>query len=180
MDQAPEELRLNQPAKQAVKDQFSGVINFLESLQKFAAKDLAENAFGEKEARAARTFPVGVVRGQTSSGDHTVNVRMMLELLIPGVQDAEKSDLGAEMLRISSNLHEGLCAAAEQQTIHHLFVLQGQWCQLVGQCEDHMSVGRREQLGASRSQPAFARLVLALWAMPVSAGIIGDGLMAAG
>lgn len=104
MDQAPEELRLNQSAKQAVKDQLSGIINLLESLEKFAAEDLAENAFREKEAHTARAFPVGVIRRQTSGGDHTVNVRVMLELLIPGVQDAEESDLGAEMPGISGNL----------------------------------------------------------------------------
>jgi hypothetical protein len=38
---------------------------------------------------------------------------MMLELLIPGVEDAEEADLGAEMLRVRGNFDEGLGAAAE-------------------------------------------------------------------
>ena len=90
-DQAPKEPGLNQSANETMKDQFSGSINFLERLEKFAAEDLAENAFWEKEARVARVFPLVVIRRQTARGDHTVNMRMMLELLIPGMQDAEES-----------------------------------------------------------------------------------------
>lgn len=39
----------------------------------------------------------------------------MLEFLIPGVQDAEKSDLGAKVLGISGNLYEGLRATANNR-----------------------------------------------------------------
>ena len=180
MDQAPEELGLNQSAEYALKHQFSGGVRLLEGFEEFPAEGLAENAFREEEARAARAFPVSVIRRQTSGGDHTVNVRVMLELLIPGVQHTEETDLGAEMPGISGNLYEGLRATAKQQTVHHLFVLQGQWCQLVGQRKDNVSVGCTEQLGASRRQPAVARLSLAFWTMPVSARVVGDGLMAAG
>ena len=37
-----------------------------------------------------------------------MNVRMMLELLIPGVQDAEESDLRAEVLRVTPPSGSGL------------------------------------------------------------------------
>ena len=72
------------------------------------------------------------------------------------------------LLMIADNLHEGLRATAQQQAVHHLFVLQRQWGQLVGYGEDNMSVRRRKQLGAPRGQPAVARLSLAFWTMPVS------------
>jgi len=126
MDQAPEEPRLHQSFEHALKDQFSGGVGLLESLQKFAAEDLAENAFREKEARAARMLPVRVIWRQTSGGDHTVNVRMMLELLIPGVEDAEESNLGAEVFWICGNFYKRLRTAAEQQAVHQVFVPQGQ------------------------------------------------------
>ena len=81
MDQAAEELGLNQSAKYAMKDQLSGGVSLPERFEKFAAEDLAENAFREKEARAARAFPVGVIRRQTSGGDHAVNMRVMASAL---------------------------------------------------------------------------------------------------
>ena len=81
MCQAPEELGLNQSAQQAVKCQFSGGVRLLESFKKLAAENLAENALREKEARAARAFPVGVIRRQTSGGDHAVNMRVKASAL---------------------------------------------------------------------------------------------------
>ena len=49
----------------------------------------------------------------------------------------------------------------------------------MGEREDDMSIGRSEQFRAARGQPAIARLALTLGAVPVAAGIIGDGTMAA-
>jgi hypothetical protein len=95
------------------------------------------------------------------------------------VKDAEKADLGAEILGIRGNFGQGVGAAAEQQTVDHVFVLQGQRRQLMGEREDDMSIGCSEQFTASRLQPAVARLALTLWTVPVAAGIIGDGTMAA-
>ena len=42
-----------------------------------------------------------------------------------------------------------------------------------------MRVGRSQQLGAARGQPAVARLALALRTVPVAARVIRDGAMAA-
>jgi hypothetical protein len=49
-----------------------------------------------------------VVRSQTAGGNYAVYVRMMLEFLIPGVQDAEESDLRAETARIAGDLEQRL------------------------------------------------------------------------
>ena len=94
---------------------------------------------------------------------------MMLQFLIPGVQDAEKSDLSAEMLGVSGDLDQRLGAAAEQQAIHYLLVLQSQRRQFVGERENDVRVRRGQQLGTPRVEPAVARVALALRAMPVAA-----------
>jgi hypothetical protein len=39
---------------------------------------------------------------------------MMLQLLIPCVEDAEEADLGAEMPGVRGNFDQGLSAAAKQ------------------------------------------------------------------
>jgi hypothetical protein len=95
------------------------------------------------------------------------------------VKDTEKADFGAEVCGIGGNFNQCVGTGAEQQTVDHFFVLQSQSCQLMGERENDMSIGCRKQFRASRCQPTIARLVLTLWAVPVAAGIIGDGTMTA-
>ena len=38
-----------------------------------------------------------MIRSQTAGGEHAVDVRMMLQSLVPGVQYGEEANLGAEM-----------------------------------------------------------------------------------
>ena len=38
-----------------------------------------------------------MIRGETAGGEHAVDVRMMLQSLVPGVQHAEEANLGTEM-----------------------------------------------------------------------------------
>ena len=51
---------------------------------------------------------------QAAGGHDAMNVRMMLQFLIPGVEDAEETDLGAQMFRVGGNFDQRLGAAAEQ------------------------------------------------------------------
>ena len=78
----------------------------LEGGDKLAAKDAAEHLDG-KEERVAWLDPVGAIERQSAGGHHTMGMRVMLELLIPGVEHAEEADLGAEMFGIASNVEEG-------------------------------------------------------------------------
>ena len=159
--------------------ELSRCVSVLEGGDEFPTEDLAERSHREEEIVLAGAYPVRVVPRQAAGGHHAVNVGMMLELLIPGVEDTEKADLGAEMLGIGGSLDQCFRAAAEQQTIDHCFVLQGQRRQLMGKSEDNMRIGCGEQFGTARGQPAIARLALTLRAVPVAARIIGDGTMAA-
>ncbi len=49
---------------------------------------------------------------------------MMLEFLVPGVQDAEETDLGAETFRVACDLKQCFGAGPEQQGVNLAFVLQ--------------------------------------------------------
>ncbi len=149
--------------------QLSGSVSLLETFDEFAAKDFAEYVFGKEEARISGVHPVRVIVGEAAGGHDAVNMRMVLQLLIPGVEDAEETDLGAEVPGIRGDLDQCLGAGAEEQSVDHFFVLQCQRRQLMGKREDDMRVGHRQQFGASRGQPAVARLALALRAVPVTA-----------
>jgi hypothetical protein len=104
---------------------------------------------------------------------------MMLQLLVPGVQDAEETDLGAEVFWVGGDFDQCFGATAEKQAVEHFLVLQGERRQLVRESEDDVGIARRQQFGATRGQPSLACLALALRAVPVAAGIVGDGAMAA-
>jgi len=49
----------------------------------------------------------------------------------------------------------------------------------VGQCEDHVDIAGGQKVPAARCEPAVACVGLALWAVPVSTGVEGDGLLSA-
>ena len=102
-----------------------------------------------------------------------------MQVLSPGVQHAEEADVGAEMLRVGGDLQQGFGAGAEQQVVDGLLVLQRQPRQLVRQREDDMKVVDRQQFLAASGQPLVASVGLALWAVPVAAGVERDGLVAA-
>ena len=70
-----------------------------------------------------------------------MDMGMMLKFLIPGVQDAEETDLAAKMPGVTGYFEQSFSAGSEQQVIDDLFVLQGQRRQFSWQGEDHMHVG---------------------------------------
>ena len=98
-------------------------MSLLERFKKLAAENFAKDLLREKEAVISRVHPVVVIARQAAGGNDAVNVGMMLQLLVPGVEDAEEANLGAKMLGVRRDFDECLGAAAEQQTVDHLFVL---------------------------------------------------------
>ena len=103
----------------------------------------------------------------------------MLEILPPGVEHTQETDLRAKMLRIGGNLQQGGGAGAEQEVVDDLLVLQGQPRQLVGDGEDDMYVVDRQQFLAASGEPLVASVGLALGTVPGAAGVERGGLMAA-
>ena len=83
-----------------------------EAFHKLAAEHFFEHIHWQEEL-LLRVDPPSMVRRQTAGGNHTMNVRVMLEFLVPGVEDAEESDLGAEALRIAGDLKQCLGAGLE-------------------------------------------------------------------
>src|ERR1700675_1020314 len=104
-----------------------------------------------------------------------MNMRMNIELLTPRVQHAEEANLCAEVSRIASDFEKGFGTGAEQEIVEDLLVLQNQWRQAAGECEDHVQVAGREQFSSTRSDPAFPCSDLTLRAVAIAAAVIRDG-----
>jgi hypothetical protein len=67
------------------------------------------------------------IRSNTAGGKYTVDVRMKLQSLIPGVEHAEEAYLGPKMPWIASDLQQGLGAGMKEQVVNQPLVLQCEW-----------------------------------------------------
>jgi len=70
---------------------------------------------------------------------------MMSQVLRPGVQHGEHADASAQMARVGSDLEQGLGSGPKQQVVKQTLVAECEWRQLLGNGEDHMDVGHRQQ-----------------------------------
>ena len=70
--------------------------------EELPSEETAEDIHGEKEAVSA-VLPVRPVRRDAAAGDNAVDVRMVLEVLAPRVQDGQDGDFGAEVLGRGGN-----------------------------------------------------------------------------
>ena len=116
-----------------------------------------------------------MIRSETAGGEYAVDVRMMLQSLVPGVQHAEEANLGTEMPGIVGDLEQSLSTGMKQQVIDHLLVLQGERGQFARQREDGMHIAGGQKFSFARLEPAQTRVALAFWTMPVATRVVRDG-----
>src|SRR5687767_14989841 len=72
-------------------------VELLQSRQVQAPKAPREDADGQEEVRATRE-PLSPIGRQAPRGQDTMEMRVMVQLLAPGVEHGEAPDLCAEML----------------------------------------------------------------------------------
>ena len=77
----------------------------------------------------------------------------MMQVLAPGVEHGDETDLGAEMLRVGGDRAQRLGRRAEQDGVDRLLVLEGDLGDRRRQREDDMEVRHRQQLGLPGGQP---------------------------
>ena len=150
----------------------------LQAGKELATEDASED-LDRQEERTTRRDPAGAIRCKPSGSDDAVDVRMMLQALVPGVEHAEEADLRAQMPRIACDLQQRRGTGPEQEAVDHLLVLQRKRIQFTRHREDRMDVAGRQQLALTLLEPADAGVALALRAVPVAARVVGDGRVSA-
>ncbi len=110
-----------------------------------------------------------MIRCKPAGGDHAVDMRMMLQALVPGMEHAEEAELRTQVSRIACDLEQRGGTGSEQQTIDHLLVLKCKRSQLTRHREHRVNVAGRQQLPLALLEPADAGVALALRAVPVAA-----------
>ena len=106
-------------------------------------------------------------------------MRVLLQVLAPGVQHEQPADPRAQVLGVGGDRLQGLGRRVKQQPIQQLGVEQGQRRQFVREREDEMEVGDGQQLAAAVRIPLRLLAPLALRTVPVATGVVGDLLPAA-
>jgi hypothetical protein len=150
----------------------------VKAFEKKTAEQAGEHAHGEEEASLAGD-PARAVRREAAAGNDHVDVRVMGERRTPGVQDGGEADARAEMLRIGGNGDQRLGRSPEQEVVDDGLVLERDGADRRRQGEHDVIVGNRQEFRLALGEPLARRRALALWTMPVAAGIIGDAFMRA-
>lgn len=89
-----EDLGLGEELEVAMEAELALGESALQSGHELAAKHPTQHFVGKKK-RAASCDPARVLGGQTAGREYAMDMGMKLELLIPSVQYAEETDLGA-------------------------------------------------------------------------------------
>jgi hypothetical protein len=143
----------------------------LQAGDELATKHAPQHGDGKEEASVGSN-PVGVIAGESAGGNDTVYMGMQLEFLVPGVEHAEKADLGPEMGGVARDFQQSFGAGPEQQTVDEFPVLEGDRSQLWRQGENDVDIGRGQQFTPTRCDPAFTRTGLTLRAVPITAAVV--------
>ncbi len=144
-----------------------------ELVQEQPAEQPRQHPHRQEEARLAGHPAVAGGR-QAATGDDAVDVGMVGQGRAPGVQHQGRADLGAEVLGIGGDGRQGLRRHREQQPIEHRLVGIGDGADRCRQGEHHVVVRHRQQLGLAVLEPLPGGRPLALRAMAVAAGVVGD------
>jgi len=131
-------------------------VALLKEGEQLAAEHAAEHAHWKEEPAASGSNPSGVIEIQSADWNETVQVRMMPQVLRPGVQHSKHANACAEMAWIGRDLEQGLRGCPKQQAIEHALVPECEWRQLLRYGEDHMSIGHRQQACGLLEEPAVA------------------------
>ena len=107
-----EGFRIVKCGERSVEAEFMLRMQLFESIDELAPKHFSEH-LDRQEEPWLRIDPSRVIGSETAGGHHTVYMRMMLELLVPGVEDAEEADLCAKTFRIAGDFKQCLGAGPE-------------------------------------------------------------------
>ena len=97
----------------------------------------------------------------------------------PGVEYGGEADARAQMLRVGGDRGQRLRGAPEQEVVDGGLVLERDRADRGRQGEDDVIAGNRQKLRLAFGQPLSRRRGLALRAVPIPAGIVGDAFVRA-
>jgi hypothetical protein len=139
--------------------------------EELSAEEPTEETNREKEA-VSTAEPALFVRTQASTGNDTMDMGMVVEVLAPGVQDRKTGDLCAEKFGVSAEGEQGLGNGAKENPVHGAAVAEREGRELLREGEHHVEVLDREEFLLALLEPEGSSRGLTLGAMPIAARVI--------
>jgi hypothetical protein len=156
--------------------QLACIKGLFEIFQKKATEQTSQHANVQEEIRPARD-PTRSIGRKTAAWNDAMQMRVMEEILPPGMQDGEKANLRTQVLGVSGNGAQRLAHRSEQNIVDELLILVGDRSDWLWDRKDDVEVADVEKLGSTVFQPFSASQRLALWAVAVSATIVTNALV---
>ena len=152
----------------AVELELAGGVELEQAGAEFALEHGPDGMDGEEPAGLFGAGP-GIVGGEPAAGDQAMQVRVVHEVLAPGVEDGGEAQLGAEPLL--AKLQERGTGALEEQAVEGGWVLEGHGAQGGREGEDPVEIADGQQSAPLLLEPLAAALVLAGRAVAVAAAV---------
>ena len=99
-------------------------------------------------------------------------MQMLAEVLAPGVEHHRDPDLAPDPLGIPTEGLQGVRGRLKQEAVDHLRISLAERVELMGQGEDQMEIGHRQEFCGACLDPALLGQRLAFRAVAVAAGVI--------
>jgi hypothetical protein len=101
-------------------------------------------------------------------------MRVMVELLAPGMEHRQAAEVCPEMLGGASDVLERLCHRAQEHAVEHAGIVEAQGAEGVRQGKPHMDGGDVEYLTFPGGEPGRLGGAVALGAVPIAPGVIAE------
>lgn len=155
-------------------------IDLLQAFDEFPTEYLGHGLDRKKEFPFVFRLHPLIVNGESTAGHYEMKMEMIPELAAPGVEDAEKTDLGAEMLGVTTELQECFRCRIKEKIVNFLPIVFSDRQELVRQGKNNMIIGNQQQVGQPGLDPLAPGYSLAFGAMTVATGVVGMFFMPAG
>src|SRR5579864_7476766 len=103
-----------------------------------------------------------------------MDMRMMLQPLVPGMEHAEEADLGSQVAWIAGDFQQSCSTGAKEQVVDQPSVLQRERAQFLRQREVDVHVADGQQLPFPRLEPMQACIALTLGTVPIATRVVRD------
>jgi hypothetical protein len=110
-------------AEVAVETKSLALPGSLQSGQKLSAEEPAQESNGKKES-VSTAHPALFIQAQSSARNDTVEMRVVMKVLTPGVENGETGDLRPEMLRVSAESQQSLGNGTKEHPVDDAAVLK--------------------------------------------------------
>ena len=149
----------------------------IEQIEEFGAKNDAEGMNVKQEVGSCRN-PARAVEGKRAAWDQTVQVKVIQQGLIPGVENGEETDLAFQMG--SSEIGKSFRHRLEEDVEENLLVGEDQRIQFMRKSKDQMEVADRKKLRFLGLDPFISGRRTTPGTMPVPARVEKGAFKAAG